>query len=270
MDNRPIGVFDSGVGGLTAVRELRRILPAENIIYFGDSGRAPYGGRPLRQITHIARQDAAFVAEKGVKAMLVACGTMDSNALSVIKGSVDVPVSGVVIPAAKAAAATTKNGRIGVIATEATARSDAFGKVLTDIDSSIISFTRACPLLVPMVEEGIARDDPRLQNALEAYLAPLLDMGVDTLLLGCTHYPLLKDAIGGFMGSGVALVDSGAEGARSVARHLAEHNLLCDGRGEQHGEYYTSGDERAFAYIAELFLGEDVAGSIHPVAPFIL
>jgi glutamate racemase len=271
LDNRPIGVFDSGVGGLTAVRALQRLLPSENILYFGDSGRAPYGCRPVDEIRRIARQDSSFLAEKGVKALLVACGTMDSNALGDIVENVTVPVGGVVRPSAEAAAAATRNGRVGVLATAATARSGAFGRALAAARASLTVTAEGCPLLVPLIESGHgAADDPALGEALDEYLAPMQAAGVDTLLLGCTHFPLVSDAIAARMGPGVTLIDSGAEGARACARNLAEAGLLCGQERRGSSIYYTSGGTDAFARLSALFLDAGGAGPIRGVEPFRL
>jgi glutamate racemase len=271
MDNRPIGIFDSGVGGLTAVRKLKTLLPNENIIYFGDSGRMPYGGRPIPEIYRIAEQDSAFLIDKNVKAIMAACGTTDSNAMAHLKEILTTPVSGIIAPSVSAAAAATRTGRIGIIATEATAKSDAFGRALLKADPSLRIVTQGCPLIAPLAEHGhTGKDDPLLREALEGYLAPVIAADVDTLLLGCTHYPLVSAAILELMDRDVTLIDSGAEGAAALARYLAENDMLRGESGAGQVTYYTSGDEAMFASVAEIFLGGQITGSVRFVEPFAL
>lgn len=271
MDNRPIGIFDSGVGGLTAVRKLKALLPNENIIYFGDSGRMPYGGRPIREIYRIAEQDSAFLIDKNVKAIMAACGTTDSNAMAHLKETIATPISGIITPSVSAAVAATKTGRVGIIATEATARSDAFGKALLKADPALCVVTQGCPMIAPLAEHGhTGKDDPALREALENYLAPVRAEGVDTLLLGCTHYPLVAEAILDIMGPDITLIDSGAEGATALARYLAENDMLREDSGVGQVTYYTSGDEILFASVAALFLGGEITGWVRFVEPFAL
>jgi glutamate racemase len=271
MDNRPIGVFDSGVGGLTAVKALRKLLPDEDIIYFGDSGRMPYGGRPLTELLKIAEQDTEFLLEKNVKAILAACGTTDSNAMPHLKETFDIPLFGVVCPAAAAAAAATRSGRIGIISTEATARSDAYGRALREIKPSLCVITKGCPLIAPLAEQGhIGKDDPILNGALKEYLAPVISENVDTLILGCTHYPLVAEVISDVIGRDVIMINSGAESAAALARYLSENGMLCEHSNKKNTVFYTSGDERVFASVAEIFLGENIAGDVHGVVPFAL
>ena len=271
MDNRPIGIFDSGVGGLTALKALRDLLPGEDTIYFGDSGRMPYGGRPREELLKIAEQDAEFLGRQNVKAILAACGTTDSNALPHLQAIFDIPVFGVIAPAAAAAAAATRSGSIGVISTEATARSGAYSRALLAIDPSLRVITRGCPLIAPISEAGHTdKDDPELRSALAEYLADIADEKMDTLLLGCTHYPLVSDAISDFVGGAVTLIDCGAEGASALARYLFTNDMLSgDSRGGR-ATYYTSGNEKAFASVAGIFLGGSIADSVRGIAPFKL
>lgn len=271
MDNRPIAVFDSGVGGLTAVRALRRLLPDEDVIFFGDSARMPYGEKTVEQIRTMAVQGARFLRGRDVKALVVACGTMASNALDVMADCVDVPISGVVLPAARTAAETTKNGRVAVIATEATVRSGAFERALRSYRSDLEIVSFACPSLAPMVERGHFRlGDPEAEAEAEKNLGRVRDWGADTLLLGCTHYPLLYGVISAFMGPEVALVDSSAEGAADMVRYLQLWGMLKEDGVPGTGKYYTSGGTEAFASTASMFLEEDVSDSVVGIKPFEL
>lgn len=190
MDQRPVGVFDSGVGGLSAVRELRKLLPSENIIYFGDTSRVPYGGRSPEILLKYARQDVHFLRSFDIKAILVACGTVSTICLPVLRGENDLPILGVVEPACRRAVQMTKNGRVGLIATAASVRSGAYEKCIAGIDPAVEVIAKACPLFVPLVENGRYRPgDAVIETVAREYLEPLGRTGIDTLILGCTHYP---------------------------------------------------------------------------------
>lgn len=207
-DTRPIGVFDSGLGGLTVVRELLRLMPNEQIIYLGDTARVPYGGRSEDTIKQFGMQDANFLIKQDIKMLIVACNTVSSVALDHIESSVkDVPVIGVVLPGARAAVLRTAEKKVGVIGTAATIRVGAYTKAIQQIDSSIKVYGKACPLFVPIVEEGLADSDiSRLTT--QHYLYEMIDLGVDCLILGCTHYPLLMEVIQGTVGTHMQLLDS--------------------------------------------------------------
>ena len=193
MDNRPIGVFDSGVGGLTAVRRLHEILPHEDIIYFGDTGRVPYGTRSAETILKYTRQDVRFLRKFDIKAIVVACNTVSATALDIVANETDVPMIGVVWPACAAARAATKTGRIGVIGTPATVRSGVYDRMLKAADPNLAVFMQPCPLLVPLVENGrVHCGDIVAETVVREYLAPIKAQNVDTLILACTHYPLLS------------------------------------------------------------------------------
>lgn len=254
MDNRAIGVFDSGLGGLTAVRQLHRVMPNETIIYFGDTGRVPYGSRSRRTVLKYARQDVAFLKEHNLKAIVIACGTVSSQVLGDIKSENTVPIVGVVEPTCYAAMQTTKNNRIGIIGTKGTIRSGAYEAKLHTLDPSVHTIARPCPLFVPLVENGRFLPNDRVTKlVVEEYLTDIRDFGVDTLILGCTHYPLLRDAIQDFFGDQVSLIDSGAEAAKYVQRFLEPAE-----QGQGHTEYYVSDDPDSFDEHAEMFLGEPV------------
>ena len=259
MDERPIGVFDSGLGGLTAVREIRSILPFENIIYFGDTSRVPYGGRSREILLKYARQDVHFLRSFDIKALLVACGTVSSNVLPVLEQESDLPILGVVEPACRRALAVTRSKRVGLIATAASVRSGAYERTLAAMDGEVTVIARACPLFVPLVENGRYRvGDCVIETVAREYLTPLMEAGVDTLILGCTHYPLLKDIIGEICGPGVTLIDSGAASARALRQQLAAEGQLTDRQqGETH--FYVSDRPEDFEKLAAVFLEEPLS-----------
>lgn len=266
MDRRPIGVFDSGLGGLTAVRELSRLLPGEEIIYFGDTGRVPYGSRSRETITKYARQDVAFLRTFDLKAIVIACGTVSTTALEVLAAENPIPVLGVVAPAAEEAAALTRNGKIGLIGTQASIRTGAYERQIARLAPDAAVSALACPLFVPLVENGRFRPGDKVAEMVAAeYLTPLKEAGVDTLVLGCTHYPLLSAVIGDFMGSGVKLVNTGAACARQVARQMEADGALAGGDGPGVRRYFVSDSVDDFSRLASIFLGEDVAGEVAQV-----
>ena len=235
MDNRAIGVFDSGRGGLTTVKELRRLLPQENLIYFGDTGRVPYGTRSRETIRQYAMQDIAFLKRHDVKLIIIACGTVSSQLTPEMSEKIGVPHSGVVLPAAQAACAATATGRVGVIGTTATVRSGAYGRAIRSINPGVHVFGNACPLFVPLVENGFIQPDNEVTaKVAELYLQPIQQAEVDTLILGCTHYPILYETINRVLGYRVTLVDAGKEVARSLGggpafrRVWRNHQLLCE------------------------------------------
>lgn len=255
MDNRPIGVFDSGLGGLTAVKELKKILPYEDIIYFGDTGRVPYGTRSDEIIIKYTRQDIGFFSRFSVKAIICACGTASSVGLPKIPNT-PVPVIGVVAPAAAEAVKATKNGKIGVIGTAGTISSGSYEKEIKKLMPSAQIYSAPCTLFVPLVESGYIEKEATRLIARE-YLLPLKEMGIDTLILGCTHYPLLKKVIGEVMGEGVVLTDAGKASADYVRELLEKEDMLC---GEKQGKcsFYISDSGRNFVKTAELFLDEKI------------
>lgn len=265
MDNRPIGVFDSGLGGLTALRELRRLLPREELVYFGDTGRVPYGTKGRETILRYARQDVAFLRSFDLKAIVVACGTVSANALAELTAENDLPIFGVVASAAKAAVERTKNKRVGLIGTSASIRSGAYEREMAKLDGAVTVTARACPLFVPLVENGRFRPGDRVvELVVEEYLAPIREAGVDVLVLGCTHYPLLAQAIGDFMGPGVTLIDTGAACAEYAAGTLGEMGLLAR-RDKGSCRYFVSDSTQDFARLASIFMGEDVDGDVDRV-----
>ncbi len=253
-DVRPIGVFDSGLGGLTAVRELFRQLPHESVLYFGDTARLPYGNKSKETVTRFSIEIASFLVRQNVKCLVVACNTASSQALEALQGCIDVPVIGVIAPAARAAVAASPHGRIGVVGTLATVGSGAFAHQIAALAPGATVIQRACPLFVPLVEEGWL--DHRVTRLVaEEYLTELRHAQLESLILGCTHYPLLAPLLAELMGPGVTLVDSGAEAARATAGLLAERGQLADSR-EPHHRFFLSDEprRRSFAQVAEAFL----------------
>lgn len=244
---RPIGVFDSGVGGLTVVAALIRRLPSESILYLGDTARLPYGDKSPRTIRRYTHRNVDFLLGRGVKAVVVACNT--ASALALHELDFALPIWGVIEPGAAAAVAATR-GRLGVIATESTIRSDAYGRAIRRLDPAVEVRSRACPLFVPLVEEGW-HDDPISEQIAERYLAPLLGDGIDTLVLGCTHYPMLRPVLRRVAGAGVHLVDSAETVAREVARGLVAEGLAAgDGAVASHHFCVTDSGEH-FARVAQ-------------------
>ena len=213
----PIGVFDSGIGGLTVAKE--------RIVYFGDTARVPYGNKSKETVTRVSRQIVRFLETHHVKTIVVACNTASAYALDELEKEFDIPIMGVVKPGAKAAADTTRNGKIGVIATEATINSHIYGEYIKELNPKVQIWGKACPLFVPLVEEGLLQD-PVTDEIARRYLTELIDLDIDTLILGCTHYPLIRSTIGRIMGEKVNLVNPAYETARELKEMLAEKNLL--------------------------------------------
>ena len=232
---RPIGVFDSGIGGLTVVKALRDRLPNETIVYLGDTARVPYGPKSPETVQRYALELAHMLMQKDAKALVVACNTVSSVALPLLTRKFSVPVIGVIEPGARAALQATRNRHVGVIGTRATIRSGAYEKVLRATDNNVRVSSRACPLLVPLIEEGLLDDDVT-DRVIIRYLEPLLADGIDTLVLGCTHYPLLSAAIARALGGGITLVDS-AENCATAVQETLDRQSLCSPateRGELH------------------------------------
>lgn len=261
MENRkPIGVFDSGLGGLTALGALRRLMPNEDVIYFGDSARIPYGTKSPTVIKKFALQDTRFLMSLGVKAILIACGTVSSNCLDDVEAVAGVPVVGVIDEAARQAADIAKNGknRVAVLGTSATVNSGAFEKELRKNGVGEI-INQACPMFVPLVENWHHSVDDTATNAIVSeYIDPVAKKSPDAVILGCTHYPLLAEVISKYLPD-TKLISSGEAAALGIKKLLTEKGLLNDIGGKT--EFYTSGGEKLFFQNASRFLGEDIAVS---------
>jgi glutamate racemase len=255
-----IGIFDSGVGGLTVLHALLASLPREHLVYLGDTGRHPYGTKSAETVTRYSLENAEFLVARGVKMLVVACNTASSVALAAVAARFPVPVVGVIDPGARAAVARTRNGRVGVIGTEGTIASGAYTAALRALRPGLEIYTRPCPLLVPLAEEGWL-DGPIPRGVVETYLATLRKSGIDTLVLGCTHYPLLKPVIADVVGDGVALVDSAEETAREVGALLEKHGLARR-RGAGSTSFFVTDVPDRFVRIGQRFLGARLESAV--------
>jgi len=254
--NRPIGIFDSGIGGLTVVQQLMKLLPNESLVYFGDTARVPYGTKSDRAVKEFAWEDSLFLLGHGVKMIVVACNTASAVALDELSRYLKIPVLGVINPGAKAAVKVTKNGRIGVIGTQATVDSKAYESELSAIVPEMFVTATSCPLFVPLVEEGWLEGEIPEKVAIN-YLSPLLSNGIDTLILGCTHYPLMKPLLSKVLGGGITLVDSAAETARETVRLLDEMQIKSTGE-KRANQFFVSDLPRRFESMGKRFLGEPI------------
>ena len=251
---KAIGIFDSGVGGLTVLKEVVRALPQEDTIYLGDTARVPYGTKSPETVIRYSRQIARYLYSRDIKLLVVACNTASAVALATLQKEFPIPIVGVIEPGARAAAQVTRSGKVGVIGTAGTIASSAYTKAIKRINPEIEVVTRACPLFVPLAEEGWVDNEVARMTA-RMYLGELRDQGVDTLVLGCTHYPILKGVIAEVMGTGVTLVDSAEETALTVAQILSGQALLRpEGeRGNHH--YYVTDIPAGFIRVGNRFLG---------------
>lgn len=257
MKDRPIGIFDSGIGGLTVLKEMIRITPDEKTIYLGDTARVPYGIRSAETVIRYSFENTRFLVSKEIKLMVVACNTASSVGLDAIKRKVSIPVIGVIEPGAKAAVKASLNGKIGVIGTQATIGSSSYTKAIHALDGSIEVFGLACPLFVPLVEEGWTEGAITTLVA-EKYLEGLKDKGIDTVVLGCTHYPLLKEVIAGVMGKGVRLIDSAVETACEIRETLKTLGLGREGKSDFSREFFVTDSTERFLKVSEKFLGQKI------------
>jgi len=252
----PVGVFDSGVGGLTVAREIMRQIPNEKIVYFGDTARVPYGSKSRDTVTRYSRQIVRFLQAQEVKAIVVACNTASAYALDELEKEIDIPILGVVKPGAKVAAETTKNGRIGVIGTEGTINSRIYATYIKQINENLNVIGKACPLFVPLVEEGLLKD-PVTDEIAMRYLNELIDIDIDTLILGCTHYPLIRSTVGRIMGDQVTLVNPAYETARELKELLKAEGLLNQNKmelGENKYRFFVSDGAEKFKQFATSIL----------------
>lgn len=262
MNSLPIGVFDSGLGGLTTVRVLSRLLPCEDIVYFGDTGRVPYGNRSRDTINKYAVQDVRFLLQKQVKMIIAACGTVSSVAESV-GDNLTVPFTTVVRPAARAAVSATKSGKIGVIATAATIASNSYRKRILELLPGAEVTAQACPLLVPLVESGfVSAGDELARLTVRRYIEPLATAGIDTLILGCTHYPVLRPIMEEMMGKEVEIIDAGEQAAIHAKELLAREELLSPSSKPGKSSFFVSDLTQGFAEIAGILLGSDISEDV--------
>jgi glutamate racemase len=255
-----IGVFDSGIGGLTVLQKIIETLPKENTVYLGDTARAPYGTKSVETVLRYSFENTEFLVQKGVKAVVVACNTSTAIALTRLRDHFSIPIIGVIEPGVRKAIKSTKNRKIGVIGTDATIQSGAYTRGLKEVDGTIEVYSRACPLFVPLVEEGWI-DNEVVELTVKAYLSGLKESGIDTLILGCTHYPLLKKIIRKFMGSGVRLVDSAEETAKEVESALEKGQPGKRSEKAIHSFFVTDAPDR-FIKVGRRFLGEKVESAV--------
>ncbi len=263
MDNKYIGVFDSGLGGLTVVKELKKVLPDENIIYFGDTGRVPYGTRSDDTIIKYVQSDINFLKTFDIKAIIVACGTASTVALPMIEPELDIPVIGVVSPTVYAAVNASKSGRIAVLGTPGTIKSGKYEQQIKELRPDAYVTNMACTLFVPIVENGCTEDEIAY-HVCKKYLDAVLREDVDTIILGCTHYPLLERTIASIAGDGIKLINAGRETARYAKRFLTENDMLSKARQSEQYKFYVSDSVDNFSEMADIFLGEHI-GSIEKI-----
>jgi glutamate racemase len=259
MDNRPIGIFDSGVGGLTVFKEIRELLPHEDLVYFGDTARVPYGNKSLQVIQRFSSEIAGFLEHLNVKMIVVACNTASALALNKLKAGTALPVIGVIDPGVRAAVKAAGNGVIGVIGTKATINSGAYQERVSRLRNNVRIVARSCPLLVPIVEENLMNSDIA-RMALEMYLAEFRRMEISSLILACTHYPLLKKLISEFFAGQTVLIDSACETAKEVKEILQARRICSDPGKVGREQFFVSDSTEAFAAIAGDFLGRPVSG----------
>jgi glutamate racemase len=257
IKNAPIGVFDSGIGGLTVVKELVKSLPGEDIIYLGDTARVPYGTKSGRTVIAYSLSNTEFLISKGVKLLVVACNTASSVSLPSLKSEFDIPVIGVIEPGARKAVSLTKTKKIGVIGTPSTINSGAYTKVIESLNPEIEVFSKACPLFVPLADEGWTEGEI-IERIAEQYLTPIKETGIDVLVLGCTHYPLLKTTIQKIMGNQITLVDSAEETASQIKDILSKEDLLNERTSQSKREFYLTDVSDTFLSVAGRFLGEKI------------
>ena len=264
MDNRAIGVFDSGLGGLTAVKELMKILPNETIIYFGDTGRVPYGTRSNETIIKYVRQDIKFLLTHQVKAIVAACGTASSVALDQLKQEFCIPLIGVLEPVCQAAVSKTKNQKIGVLGTPGTINSGSYKKGIKTLMPEATVFQQACPMFVPLVENGYLESEATYIIARE-YLADFIENEVDTIILGCTHYPLLEQVITDIVGKNVTIINAGYETALYTKNILAKNKMLSNRIDAGSHQYYVSDDKEKFSHLGGMFLGHPIKSEVNKI-----
>ena len=263
MNNQPIGIFDSGLGGLTCVKEVMKLLPNEDIIYFGDTSRVPYGTRSSDTIIKYVRQDINFLKTFDIKMIIIACGTASSTALSAVYNDYDIPIMGVVEPASVDAVSLTKNGKIGVLGTTGTINSGKYSEFICELNPTIEVVSQSCPLFVPLVENGYLNGEIPTLIARE-YLKPLIDAEVDTIILGCTHYPLLSDVIYNIVGRDINLVNPGQRAAIYAAETLAYCGANTSGKPGT-ARYFVSDSVEGFSTLGGMFLEREITDNVRKI-----
>lgn len=266
MDNRAIGVFDSGLGGLTVVKQLHKLLPNENIVYLGDTGRVPYGTRSRETIIRYAQQDIDFLLKKDIKMIVAACGTVSSTLPREISSALPIPYVDIVLPAAQEACAMSAHGRIGVVGTNATLKSNAFGRAMRGIRGDIRVYGNPCPLLVHLVENGLIEPENQITNlAVQMYLQPLIKEEIDTLILGCTHFPILYEIFNRLLDYRVTLIDPGKCAAEYVRNILLTTSMTAGEDQSGETEYNVTDEVESFDKTASIFLGESIGHNVYRV-----
>lgn len=263
-NEKPIGVFDSGVGGLTVLKEILKVVPHENILYFGDTARVPYGPRDLDEVRRFVFKITSFLCEKDVKLIVVACNTSTAAALDDLKKEFDIPIIGVVEPGARTAAYTTKNRIVGVIATEGTVKSGAYDREIAKLDPSIKLYSVPAPLLVEYIEKGILEGE-ELQKIIRTYIDPLLEKNIDVLILGCTHFPLVEKQILSYSGGRIKVISSAVETAKDVKRILEEKGLVNTSTTKPQRIFYETARCSKFLEVGKMFLGEEI-GKVNKIS----
>lgn len=262
VSDKPIGIFDSGIGGLTVFAEIKRRLPNESLIYLGDNARVPYGTKSAETVIRYSLENAAFLKQRDVKAIVVACNTASALALPALSSKFDLPILGVVLPGAKEAIKATKKGSIGVIGTQATISSDAYARALKELNGNIRVVSQACPLFVPLVEEGLI-DNEVAHAAAKHYLSGIKDEGIDVLILGCTHYPLLKPLIRDVIGNEITLIDSAEATAKALESMLEDEGAQNKTASSATYQIYVTDLPARFETVARRFLHNDLPGIRH-------
>ena len=257
VNSSPIGVFDSGIGGLTVVKEILRELPSESLIYLGDTARVPYGTKSSKTVITYSQSNTAFLVSKGIKLLVVACNTASAVALPSLRWDFEIPILGVIEPGARKAVRTTKTGKVGVIGTPSTIKSNAYKKAMENIAPEIQVYSKACPLFVPLAEEGWTEDEIA-ELAAKKYLEAFKESEIDVLILGCTHYPLLKPVIQKVVGENITLIDSAEETALEIKRVLEENAISNKNSSHPQREFYLTDVSETFISIAGRFLGEEI------------
>ncbi len=271
MHELTIGVFDSGLGGLTAMKNLMKLFPHTDIIYFGDTGHMPYGGRSNEQLLYMARKNIAFLESEGSKTILAACGTISSVALHIVERETETPLFGTAFPTAETAVRETKNKVIGFIATEASVKSGFTKSLIKKLMPEAEVIDRACPKFVPMVEAGnCSHESLEVMETVHEYLAEIKNAGADILILGCTHYPMLEEAIAKYMGEDVKLLSCGGEAANALGKELFENGYTPDTTRKGKRTYYTSGSAEVFKELGSKFIGNELDGEVIELKPYEL